>query len=81
MRAGRLRNVPIVGVGGVARGLDPRELVRAGAAAVQVGTVAFHDPSAPLRVRDELAEALAQRGFGSVSDAVGHAHRVLAGES
>ncbi len=81
MRAGRLPTVPVVGVGGVATGLDALELVLAGAAAVQVGTVAFHDPSAPLRVRDELAQALAQRGFSSFADAVGHAHRVLAGES
>jgi dihydroorotate dehydrogenase (NAD+) catalytic subunit len=81
MRAGRLRAVPIVGVGGVANGLDALELVLAGAAAVQVGTVAFHDPSAPLRVRDELSQALHDRGFTSFSAAVGHAHRVLAGES
>ena len=80
MRAGRLPRVPIVGVGGVATGRDALELVLAGASAVQVGTVAFHDPSAPLRVRDELAEALAQRGFTSFADAVGHAHDVLAGE-
>jgi dihydroorotate dehydrogenase (NAD+) catalytic subunit len=80
MRAGRLPAVPIVGVGGVASGLDALELVLAGAAGVQVGTVAFHDPSAPLRVRDELEQALRDRGFESFADAVGHAHRVLAGE-
>lgn len=80
MRAGRLRQVPIVGVGGVASGSDALELVLAGAAGVQVGTVAFHDPSAPLRVRDELSDALQQRGFTSFSDAVGYAHRVHAGE-
>ena len=80
MLAGRLPRVPIVGVGGVRTGLDALELVLAGACAVQVGTVAFHDPHAPLRVRDELAQALRERGFASFSDAVGHAHRVLAGE-
>jgi dihydroorotate dehydrogenase (NAD+) catalytic subunit len=80
MRAGRLRTVPIVGVGGVRTGLDALELVLAGAAAVQVGTVAFHDPGAPLRVRDELAKALADRGFTCFADAVGHAHDVLEGK-
>ncbi|MFC6005855.1 dihydroorotate dehydrogenase [Angustibacter luteus] len=78
MLAGRLPTVPIVGVGGVRTGLDALELVLAGACAVQVGTVAFHDPSAPLRVRDELAKAVQERGFSSFMDAVGHAHRVLA---
>jgi dihydroorotate dehydrogenase (NAD+) catalytic subunit len=79
MRSGRLPSVPIIGVGGVSTGLDALELVLAGACAVQVGTVAFHDPSAPIRVRDELAIALQERGFSTFTEAVGHAHRVLAG--
>jgi hypothetical protein len=37
--------------------------------------VTFHDPSAPARVGRELAIALAERGFSSVGEAVGHAHR------
>jgi dihydroorotate dehydrogenase (NAD+) catalytic subunit len=81
MRAGVLPHVPIVGVGGVRTGRDALELVLAGAAAVQVGTVAFNDPCGPLRVRDELAHELATRGFTRFADAVGHAHRVLAGEA
>jgi len=81
MRAGRLPHVPIVGVGGVRSGRDALELVLAGASAVQVGTVTFNDPRAPIRVRDELADELATRGIYRFADAVGHAHRVLAGES
>lgn len=80
MRAGRLPPVPIVGVGGVRSGRDALELVLAGASAVQVGTVTFNDPCAPIRVRDELAEELATRGIHRFADAIGHAHRVLAGE-
>jgi dihydroorotate dehydrogenase (NAD+) catalytic subunit len=73
-----LPEVPILGMGGVASGLDALELVLAGASAVSVGTAIFHDPSAPVRVLAELADALAARGFGSLQDAVGHAHRQLA---
>ncbi len=73
-----LPEVPILGMGGVASGLDAFELVLAGASAVSVGTAIFHDPSAPVRVLAELADALAARGFASVEDAVGHAHRQLA---
>ena len=80
MRAGRLPHVPIVGVGGVRSGRDALELVLAGASAVQVGTVTFNDPRAPIRVRDELADELATRGIRRFADAVGHAHRLLAGE-
>lgn len=75
MRAGFLPSAPIVGIGGVAGGLDALQLVLAGACAVQVGTATFHDPGAPVRVLGELAEALVARGFTRFSDAVGFAHR------
>jgi len=67
--------VPIVGVGGVRTGFDALELLLAGAVAVQVGTVIFHDPSAPVRVVDELREELAQRNIASVAEVIGRAHR------
>ena len=70
-----LPDVPILGMGGVRTGLDALQLVLAGATAVSVGTVIFHDPSAPVRVLAELEQALVERGFGSFADAVGHAHR------
>jgi dihydroorotate dehydrogenase (NAD+) catalytic subunit len=67
--------VPIIGMGGVRTGLDALELVLAGASAVQVGTVIFNDPHAPVRVLTELQRALGDRGFDRFADAVGHAHR------
>ncbi len=70
-----LPEVPIIGMGGVRSGLDALELVLAGASAVSVGTAVFGDPGAPARVLRELRHALADRGFPSVRDAVGHAHR------
>lgn len=74
MLAGAIPTAPIIGVGGVATGEDALEYLAAGASAVQVGTITFHDPSSPLRVRDELAVALAERGIGSVREVVGAAH-------
>ena len=47
----------------------------AGASAVSVGTAVFNDPSACDRVARELRDALAARGFSSLREAVGHAHR------
>jgi dihydroorotate dehydrogenase (NAD+) catalytic subunit len=67
--------VPIIGIGGIRTGEDAFEFVLAGASAVQVGTVIFNDPGAPLRVRDELHRLLGERGFSRLVDAVGHAHR------
>lgn len=67
-------DVPVVGVGGVRTGWDAMELLLAGASAVQVGTAALHDPTAPLRVVEELRVELGTLGIGSVARAVGAAH-------
>ena len=68
-------DVPIIGIGGIRTGFDALEFLLAGATAVQVGTVIFHDPSAPIRVVSELATELADRGFKSPAEVVGFAHR------
>ncbi|HEV7758038.1 MAG TPA: dihydroorotate dehydrogenase [Acidimicrobiales bacterium] len=69
-----LPDLPIVGVGGVARGVDAAELILAGASAVQVGTATFVDPRAPARVDDELHAWAAAQGVESLSDVIGAAH-------
>lgn len=74
MRSGRIRSVPIIGAGGVRHGVDALELVAAGASAVQVGTAAFNDPTAPQRVGTELEQLIADRGFDRLADVVGIAH-------
>jgi dihydroorotate dehydrogenase (NAD+) catalytic subunit len=48
--------IPIVGMGGVQRGADADDLLRAGASLVAVGTESFRDPRAGARVAGELAE-------------------------
>jgi dihydroorotate dehydrogenase (NAD+) catalytic subunit len=42
---------------------------------VQVGTVIFNDPSAPIRIVRELQAELAARGYASAEEIVGMAHR------
>jgi dihydroorotate dehydrogenase (NAD+) catalytic subunit len=51
--------IPVVGMGGVQRGTDALDLMRAGASLVAVGTESFRDPAAGLRIATELAELLA----------------------
>jgi dihydroorotate dehydrogenase (NAD+) catalytic subunit len=46
----------------------------AGASAVSIGTANFGNPSAPIKVKEELEVLLKERGFNSVNDAVGVAH-------
>jgi len=70
--------VPILGMGGVASGRDALELILAGASGVSVGTASFGNPEAPIKVQRELAELLVARGFNSLREAFGFAHRVEA---
>ena len=70
----RATALPIVGMGGVQFGRDALELFAVGAGAVALGTVLFSDPSAPARIRDELAAELAARGLSSPEQACGIAH-------
>ncbi|GAA1814303.1 dihydroorotate dehydrogenase [Actinomadura chokoriensis] len=70
-----LPTTPIIGVGGIATGLDALEFVLAGASAVAVGTAVFHDPMAGPRILRELEEALAARRIGRLAEAVGLAHK------
>lgn len=70
-----LPNVSILGMGGVASGKDAFEMILAGASGVSVGTASFGDPSAVYRIQHELREILIAKGFSSVKEAVGYAHR------
>jgi dihydroorotate dehydrogenase (NAD+) catalytic subunit len=69
-----LPDLPIVGVGGVARGVDAVELMLAGASAVQVGTATFADPRSVERVRDELEDWCRAHGVSAGRDLIGDAH-------
>jgi dihydroorotate dehydrogenase (NAD+) catalytic subunit len=68
-------NTPIVGMGGVSNGRDALELVLAGASAISVGTATFGDPTAVIKIRDELESLLIERGFNDFKSAIGYAHR------
>lgn len=70
-----LPKVPILGMGGVASGRDALELILAGASGVSVGTASFGNPTAIIKVQNELRELLAQRGFTALKQAIGYAHR------
>jgi dihydroorotate dehydrogenase (NAD+) catalytic subunit len=65
----------IVGVGGIARGVDAVEMILAGADAVEVGTATFMDPRAPLRVLRGLRRWCRLNGVDDVRELVGAVHR------
>ncbi len=64
-------DLPILGMGGVAKGGDAAQLMLAGASAVAVGTALFADPLAPIRVREGLCEIARKRGLSAVRELTG----------
>lgn len=61
-------NIPIIGLGGIMTGEDVAEFIMAGADAVSVGTAAFVDPEAPVKIKEELMEYMRKYGFKSLSE-------------
>ena len=70
-----LPSVSILGMGGVSSGRDALELILAGASGVSVGTASFGNPTALVKIQNELRDLLAAKGFATLKDAVGFAHR------
>ena len=70
-----LPNIPIIGMGGIRNGRDAIEFFGAGANAISVGTTVFNDPEACVRIHDETAEILQEKGIRSLSEIISAAHR------
>lgn len=66
-----LPDLPIVGVGGVAKATDAVELMLVGASAVQVGTATFANPRAVMSVLEGLRTWCSAHGVTRVVDLVG----------
>jgi dihydroorotate dehydrogenase (NAD+) catalytic subunit len=60
--------VPVVGIGGITTADDVLEFVLVGAAAVQVGTASFVDPTRAPSLVDELSARLAELRIGAVRE-------------
>ena len=63
--------VPIIGQGGVMTAADAVEFLRAGAAAVGVGTALFYDPLVATKINAGLRAHLARAGLKSVAELTG----------
>ncbi len=63
--------IPVVGMGGISTWQDAVEMLMAGASAIQIGTVLFSDPYAPLRIKEGLNRYLDQKGLASAAQLTG----------
>lgn len=68
--------VPILGMGGITNGRDALEMIAAGASGVSIGTASFGNPMALISIAQELKDLLSAKGFTSLRDAIGFAHRI-----
>ena len=67
--------VPILGMGGISNGRDALEMITAGASGVSIGTASFGNPTAIMSIQNELKDLLIAKGFTSLRQAIGYAHR------
>lgn len=64
--------VPVIGVGGIMTASDAIEFFLAGASAVQIGTVTFIDPAAPVKILEGIEAYLKEMGFSDITDIIGY---------
>ena len=63
--------IPIIGMGGISTWKDAVEMLMAGATALQIGTVLFSDPYAPVKITEGLNRFLDENGVKSVTELTG----------
>lgn len=63
--------IPIIGMGGISKWEDAVEMMIAGASALQIGTVFFSDPYAPIKINEGLNKFLDDNGIKSVTELTG----------
>ncbi len=63
--------IPIIGMGGIANADDALEFIMAGASAVAVGAMNFHDPYTTIKVIDGIKDYMNKYKVDSISDLTG----------
>jgi len=64
-------DIPIIGIGGIMNWKDVVEFMIVGASAVQIGTLNFIDPAAPIKIIEELEKYCEQMNINSISELTG----------
>lgn len=63
--------IPVIGMGGISTWEDAVEMLIAGATALQIGTVLFSDPYAPVKINEGINKFLEDNGIKSVTELTG----------
>ena len=62
------KRVPVIAIGGIATWQDAVEFIMAGAAAVEVGTATFANPTAMEEIIDGLSAFMKRKGYKSLAE-------------
>lgn len=65
--------IPIIGMGGISSGADALQFMMAGASAVAIGAATMVEPTAGLRIIDEINAWLDKEGVADINEIVGAA--------
>ena len=63
--------IPIIGMGGISTWQDAVEMLIAGATALQIGTVLFIDPYAPVKINEGISKFMDENNIKSLSELTG----------
>ena len=63
--------IPIIGMGGISTWQDAVEMLIAGATALQIGTVLFNDPYAPVKINEGISKFMDENNIKSLSELTG----------
>jgi dihydroorotate dehydrogenase (NAD+) catalytic subunit len=64
-------SLPVIGIGGITTANDALEFLLAGAAAIQIGTANFYDPSAAENIVQGITDYLQEQGEDRLVDIIG----------
>ncbi len=67
--------VPVIGMGGIMNATDAIEFFLAGASAIQVGTVTFIDPLAPVKILEGIEKYMIDKGFSDIKEIIGYINK------
>ncbi|MBZ4665760.1 dihydroorotate dehydrogenase [Mahella sp.] len=70
-QAAQTVDIPVIGMGGIMNGNDAIEFMLAGAVAVQVGTANLIEPTATVRIIDDIERYMLDNGLKTIKDITG----------
>ena len=66
--------IPVIGIGGIMNAEDAIEMMLAGAAAVEIGTANFANPTACVDIINGISQFMVERGIQDINEIIGAVH-------